>query len=77
MQLAEGSEMAQYIITSSTKNKLPLQVLKLAVESNVKTTARKLKQENAAAFQSMSVRFTSRHLLDLAYCSLKSTEKPY
>ena len=51
-------------------------MLKRAVESDVKTTAKKIKQENAAAFQTVSVRIVSRRLLQLGYRSNNPTKKP-
>ena len=51
-------------------------MLKCDVESDVKTTARKIKQENAAAFQKVSVRTVSRRLLQLDHRSNNPTKKP-
>ena len=51
-------------------------MLECDVESHVKTTTRKIKQENAAALQSVSVRTVSRRLLQLGHCTNNPTSKP-
>ena len=45
------------------------------MESDVKTTAKKIKQENGAAFQRVFVRTVSHCLLELGYRSNKPTKK--